>query len=310
GKLIYNFKNSDCETESQSDNTVGSPYGFIIHGIEVFEGNEEVTEIKGVFGSLDPRILTTPSSSSKALMKPVVLTTAKQRLARKNELNARGTLLMDLPDKHQLKFNTHKDAKTLMEAIEKRFRGNIETKSTNKPVSAAASIFAVSAKIHVPALPNVESLSNDIAEYAATLPPPETIVLVSMTRLHTERISIQPHTPPSPSTEALISEYASAPTPPSPPPPSPLSPLSSPLPRILSPPLLLPPLHTSPTYASTPLGYRAAMKRACFTAPTRRFKVRESSTATTAGQTGHTLARRVDYGFIDTLDFSIRASES
>nr|GEV87166.1 reverse transcriptase domain-containing protein [Tanacetum cinerariifolium] len=35
-------------------------------------------------------------------------------------------------------------------------------------------------------------------------------------------------------------------------------------------------------------------KRACFTAPTRRFKVRESSTATTAGQTGHTLAQEVN----------------
>nr|GEW26170.1 reverse transcriptase domain-containing protein [Tanacetum cinerariifolium] len=50
------------------------------------------------------------------------------RLARKNELKARGTLLMALPDKHQLNFNSHKDAKTLMEAIEKRFRGNTETK--------------------------------------------------------------------------------------------------------------------------------------------------------------------------------------
>nr|GEW55456.1 hypothetical protein [Tanacetum cinerariifolium] len=47
--------------------------------------------------------------------------TAEQRLANKNELKARGTLLMALPDKHQLKFNIHKDAKTLMEAIEKRF---------------------------------------------------------------------------------------------------------------------------------------------------------------------------------------------
>nr|GFA65146.1 hypothetical protein [Tanacetum cinerariifolium] len=45
--------------------------------------------------------------------------TAEQRLAKKNELKARGTLLMDLPDNHQLKFNTHKDAKSLMEAIEK-----------------------------------------------------------------------------------------------------------------------------------------------------------------------------------------------
>nr|GEZ82173.1 hypothetical protein [Tanacetum cinerariifolium] len=45
--------------------------------------------------------------------------TAEQRLARKNELKAHGTLLMALPNKHQLKFNSHKVAKTLMKAIEK-----------------------------------------------------------------------------------------------------------------------------------------------------------------------------------------------
>nr|GEU52650.1 hypothetical protein [Tanacetum cinerariifolium] len=53
-------------------------------------------------------------------------------LARKNELKAHGTLLMALPDKHQLKFNIHKDAKTLMEAIEKMFGGNKETKKVQK----------------------------------------------------------------------------------------------------------------------------------------------------------------------------------
>nr|GEX29739.1 hypothetical protein [Tanacetum cinerariifolium] len=63
---------------------------------------------------------------------PVAPTMAEQRLTRKNELKAYGTLLMTLPDKHQLKFNSHKDAKTLMEAIEKRFRGNTETKKRNK----------------------------------------------------------------------------------------------------------------------------------------------------------------------------------
>nr|GEV82173.1 hypothetical protein [Tanacetum cinerariifolium] len=51
-----------------------------------------------------------------------------EQLVKKNELKARGTLLMALPDKHQLKFNSYKDAKTLMEAIEKRFGGNTETK--------------------------------------------------------------------------------------------------------------------------------------------------------------------------------------
>nr|GFA63138.1 hypothetical protein [Tanacetum cinerariifolium] len=64
--------------------------------------------------------------------KPSVVSAAhhnhSNKLTRKNELKARGTLLMALPDKHQLKFNSHKDAKSLMEAIEKRFGGNTKTK--------------------------------------------------------------------------------------------------------------------------------------------------------------------------------------
>nr|GEU90115.1 ribonuclease H-like domain-containing protein [Tanacetum cinerariifolium] len=65
-------------------------------------------------------------------LQPVAPTTAEQWLAQKNELKARGTLLMALPDKHQLKFNSHKDANTLMEAIEKRFGGSTETKKVQK----------------------------------------------------------------------------------------------------------------------------------------------------------------------------------
>nr|GEX25749.1 hypothetical protein [Tanacetum cinerariifolium] len=121
-------------------------------------------------------------------------------------------------DKHRLKFNSHKDAKTLMEAIEKRFRGNSKTKKKlvsqleihgvslsqedvnlkflqslpskwkthtliwrNKAdleeqrlddfstvlrfiklklISAAASVYAICAKMSVSSLPNVDSLSN------------------------------------------------------------------------------------------------------------------------------------------------------
>nr|GEV51644.1 ribonuclease H-like domain-containing protein [Tanacetum cinerariifolium] len=62
------------------------------------------------------------------VVQSIAPTTAEQRLTKKNELKARETLLMALPDEHQLKFNIHKDAKTLMEAIEKRFGGNKETK--------------------------------------------------------------------------------------------------------------------------------------------------------------------------------------
>ncbi|GKA75994.1 ribonuclease H-like domain-containing protein [Tanacetum coccineum] len=59
-------------------------------------------------------------------------TTTEHKLARKNELKARGTLFMALPNEHQLKFNTYKSAKTLMEAIEKRFGGNKESKKVQK----------------------------------------------------------------------------------------------------------------------------------------------------------------------------------
>nr|GFB76560.1 hypothetical protein [Tanacetum cinerariifolium] len=69
-----------------------------------------------------------PTCIVEGVAQPVAPTTVKQKLARKNELKARSTLLMALPDKHQLKFNSYKDAKTLMEAIEKRFEGNTETK--------------------------------------------------------------------------------------------------------------------------------------------------------------------------------------
>nr|GEZ53848.1 hypothetical protein [Tanacetum cinerariifolium] len=73
-----------------------------------------------------------PTRIAEGVAQPVAPTTVEQKLARKNELKARGTLLMALPDKHQLKFNSHKDAKTLMEAIEKHFGGNTETKKVQK----------------------------------------------------------------------------------------------------------------------------------------------------------------------------------
>nr|GFA60243.1 hypothetical protein [Tanacetum cinerariifolium] len=69
-----------------------------------------------------------PTRIVEDVAQPVAPTTVEQKLARKNELKARGTLLMALPDKHQLKFNSHKDVKTLMKAIEKRFGGNTDTK--------------------------------------------------------------------------------------------------------------------------------------------------------------------------------------
>nr|GFA64936.1 ribonuclease H-like domain-containing protein [Tanacetum cinerariifolium] len=73
-----------------------------------------------------------PTKVIDGVVQDVAPITAEQRLAKKNELKAIGTLLMALPDKHQLKFNIHKDAKSLIEAIEKRFGGHKETKKVKK----------------------------------------------------------------------------------------------------------------------------------------------------------------------------------
>ncbi|GJR49306.1 hypothetical protein Tco_1399827 [Tanacetum coccineum] len=51
----------------------------------------------------------------------IPLTSVEEKAQRRAELKARSTPLMALPNEHQLKFNSYKDAKTLMQAIENRF---------------------------------------------------------------------------------------------------------------------------------------------------------------------------------------------
>ncbi|GJV46996.1 putative ribonuclease H-like domain-containing protein [Tanacetum coccineum] len=64
-------------------------------------------------------------------------TTAEEKQDRRNEMKARETLLMALPNKDQLKFDSYKDAKLLMEAIEKSTNSN---NSTNEADNTAYGI--------------------------------------------------------------------------------------------------------------------------------------------------------------------------
>ncbi|GJX31728.1 hypothetical protein Tco_0241583 [Tanacetum coccineum] len=139
-------------------------------------------------------------------------------------------------------------------------------------------------------------------------------------------ISVRLPPPMAASMEVRIIEYDAAPTLPLP--PSLLTLLSSPLPKIPSLPLPLPspPTHTSPTYAEAPLGYRAAGIRSRAASPLplpapssllplpatdRKEDVLEadSSAAAAARQPESFMARRADYGFVDTMDANIRAAE-
>ncbi|GJX07855.1 putative ribonuclease H-like domain-containing protein [Tanacetum coccineum] len=59
-------------------------------------------------------------------------TTAEEKAQKRLEVKARSTLMMGIPNEHQLMFNSIKDAKLLMEAVEKRFGGNAATKKTKR----------------------------------------------------------------------------------------------------------------------------------------------------------------------------------
>nr|GEW60855.1 ribonuclease H-like domain-containing protein [Tanacetum cinerariifolium] len=73
-----------------------------------------------------------PTRSADGDETPYPPITVEEKLARENELKDRGTLLMALPNEHQLKLNSYKTAKSLMEDIKKRFGGNKESKKVQK----------------------------------------------------------------------------------------------------------------------------------------------------------------------------------
>ncbi|GKA40576.1 hypothetical protein Tco_0733169 [Tanacetum coccineum] len=78
-------------------------------------------------GNTTPK--TTVVEGVKKVMPP---TTAEEKAQKRLEVKARSTLMIGIPNEHQLKFNSIKDAKLLMEAVEKKFGGNATTKKTQR----------------------------------------------------------------------------------------------------------------------------------------------------------------------------------
>ncbi|GJW37443.1 ribonuclease H-like domain-containing protein [Tanacetum coccineum] len=68
----------------------------------------------------------------EGVQKVIPPTTAKEKDQKRLEVKAKSTLMMGIPNEHQLKFKSIKDAKLLLEAIEKRFGGNAATKKTQR----------------------------------------------------------------------------------------------------------------------------------------------------------------------------------
>nr|GEU46833.1 peroxisomal nicotinamide adenine dinucleotide carrier-like [Tanacetum cinerariifolium] len=89
-----------------------------------FEDSYEVPE-------KNPSTTTTSTTSGEKSGRTVTLTT-EDMMKKKNDVKARTTLLLSLPDEHQLRFSKHKTARELWAVILKTFGGNEATKKTKK----------------------------------------------------------------------------------------------------------------------------------------------------------------------------------
>ncbi|GJY93394.1 hypothetical protein Tco_0509176 [Tanacetum coccineum] len=68
----------------------------------------------------------------KGVVTEMPITTTEEKAQRRLEVKARSTLMIDIPNEHQLKLNSIKDAKKLLEAVEKRFGGNVQLQERPK----------------------------------------------------------------------------------------------------------------------------------------------------------------------------------
>nr|GEW00823.1 hypothetical protein [Tanacetum cinerariifolium] len=80
----------------------------------------------------DTTTIDTTSGETSTKSGRIVTLTAEDRQKKNNDVKARTTLLLSLPDEHQLQFSKYKTARELWATIIKTFGGNEATKKTKK----------------------------------------------------------------------------------------------------------------------------------------------------------------------------------
>ncbi|GKB19655.1 hypothetical protein Tco_0853578 [Tanacetum coccineum] len=102
-------------------------------------GPEFTWEREDQFKKKYPHLFTKTAPSSSAASYSIIkagkglwLVQAEDMQKRRNDVKARTTLLLALPDEHQLRFSKYETAKELWEAILRTFGGNEATKKTKK----------------------------------------------------------------------------------------------------------------------------------------------------------------------------------
>nr|GEX20633.1 retrovirus-related Pol polyprotein from transposon TNT 1-94 [Tanacetum cinerariifolium] len=98
----------------------------------------------------DPQV-TKLSDGKETIIPPTIV---KEKAQRRAKLKERSTLLMALPNEHQLKFNSYKDAKSLIQAIENRCGGTADSSTTVKILSDAVIYSFFASQPSIPQLDN------------------------------------------------------------------------------------------------------------------------------------------------------------
>nr|GEU38387.1 hypothetical protein [Tanacetum cinerariifolium] len=99
---------------------------------EVIEFGDSYEVPTNTIDTTDTTTTTTTSGETGTKSGRTVTLTAEDMQKKKNDVKARTTLLLSLPDEHQLRFSKYKTTRELWPAILKTFSGNEATKKTKK----------------------------------------------------------------------------------------------------------------------------------------------------------------------------------
>ncbi|GJR99412.1 putative ribonuclease H-like domain-containing protein [Tanacetum coccineum] len=132
----------DRACDGESDFFLGGGEGVLSFGCSLLEDAirikqyfqiQDYTLWKAIENG-DSWVLVSQTSQENGITvtKMAIPATAEENTNKKNDVKARGLLLMALPNEHQLTFSQYPDAKSIFPAIETRFGVNAATKKTKK----------------------------------------------------------------------------------------------------------------------------------------------------------------------------------
>nr|GEY83633.1 hypothetical protein [Tanacetum cinerariifolium] len=130
----YEAPQDDAATGSSSDGSAKKKGRTVAVTTEDMQKRRnDVIEFRDSYEAPQDDAATGSSSNGSAKKKGrTVAVTTEDMQKRRNDVKARTTLLLALPDEHQLRFNKYKTAQELWAAILKTFGGNEATRKTKK----------------------------------------------------------------------------------------------------------------------------------------------------------------------------------